>query len=123
MDPSNETVGWVRVPYLEEEDGQEVAGAFVHLPVTILRASGRQVSLVLWYSEVQRTVVGMLNYDRKAHDGANAIRFVAGELGRDSLGRLRYRGSSTYVSRVARCKRQRNETMLQRQRVSHVQQL
>lgn len=37
----------MRAPYLDVEDeGQEVPSAFVHLPVTVLRASGRKASLV-----------------------------------------------------------------------------
>eukprot|EP00903_Cladosiphon_okamuranus_P015367 g14193.t1 len=45
VDPSDEMDGWVRAPYLdEEEDWREVPGAFVYLPVTILRPSGRKVS-------------------------------------------------------------------------------
>ncbi|CAN0519835.1 unnamed protein product, partial [Ectocarpus sp. 8 AP-2014] len=42
--PQHENEGWVRVPYLSDEDGgKEVAGAFVHLPVTILPPTCGQV--------------------------------------------------------------------------------
>lgn len=46
MRPEDEFDGWVRVPFRDEEEGgKEVPGVFVHLPVTILRPSGRQVVL------------------------------------------------------------------------------
>ncbi|CBJ31624.1 hypothetical protein Esi_0269_0014 [Ectocarpus siliculosus] len=42
--PQHENEGWVRMPYLSDEDGgKEVAGAFVHLPVTILPPTCGQV--------------------------------------------------------------------------------
>ncbi|CAM9319096.1 unnamed protein product, partial [Ectocarpus sp. 12 AP-2014] len=42
--PRHENEGWVRVPYLSDEDGgKEVAGTFVHLPVTILPPTCGQV--------------------------------------------------------------------------------
>lgn len=47
MEPKEETEGWVQAPYREDEEGQEVPGALVYLPVTILRPTGREVSLSL----------------------------------------------------------------------------
>ncbi|CAB1100011.1 unnamed protein product [Ectocarpus sp. CCAP 1310/34] len=42
--PQHENEGWVRVPYLSDEDGgKEVVGAFVHLPVAILPPTCGQV--------------------------------------------------------------------------------
>lgn len=49
VEPNDETEGWVQVPYLDRDDeriGDVVPGRVVYLPVTILRDSGRQVSLI-----------------------------------------------------------------------------
>ncbi|CAN0238277.1 unnamed protein product, partial [Ectocarpus sp. 12 AP-2014] len=42
--PRHEIEGWVRVPYLSDEDeGKEMVGTFVHLPVTVLPPTCGQV--------------------------------------------------------------------------------
>ena len=46
VDVTEERDGWVRAQYLDLDDERKVPGAYIFVPVTILRDSGRQVSLI-----------------------------------------------------------------------------
>lgn len=95
VDVVEERDGWVPAQYLDLDDERKVPGAYIFVPVTILRDSGRQVSLIYLQYIISvpdrsigvRCCTGLKKFRTvQLQHFAYAPTWAVGDLGRELLG-------------------------------------